>query len=176
MRRPLSPKELDRLQFAKNSIHVLPDNEIHPTAKISRFAFIGEDGFGLARNTDGTLVEVNHAGNVRIGAHVVVRVLVTIDRAVAGSTIIGDGTAIDHHCHIAHNVVIGEWNTFAAHCVIEGSCVIGSHNTFGAGVIVQRKVKIGNNCIFGSGCVVTKDVPDDSVMAGNPAKLLRKNE
>ena len=34
-------------------------------------------------------------------------------------------------------------------------------------------VRIGNNCIVGAGAVVTKDVPDFSIVAGNPATIIR---
>ncbi len=38
------------------------------------------------------------------------------------------------------------------------------------------RVTIGNNVIVGAGSVVTKDIPDNAVVAGNPAKVLRYNE
>lgn len=132
-------------------------------------------GFGYVRQEDGSLYRMPHRGNVIIEACVVIRDLVTVDRAVNGSTVIGFGTAIDHHCHIAHGAKIGKCNTLANGCIIEGSCEIGDFNTFGAGVIVQTKVKIGSHCVIGSGSVVTKDVEDYSVIVGNPGRLLRKN-
>lgn len=170
----LTEKQLKRLEFAKTHVEMHPYNNIHYSAFIHHTAVIGFDGFGWARDVDGSLVKVNHAGNVVIEKGVVIRAFVTVDRAVEGSTIIGEFTKIDHHSHIAHGVKLGKNNTLANGCIIEGSCEIGNNNTFGAGVIVQRKVKIGSNCIFGSGCVVTKDVEDNSVMVGNPARLLRK--
>jgi len=168
----MTEKEISRLEFAKGSVELRPFNNIHSSAYIDRTAVIGKDGFGWARDHDNTLVKMLHAGNVVIDKNVEIRAFVTVDRAVKGSTHIGEGTKIDHHCHIAHNVQIGKWNTFANACCIEGSCIVGDFNTFGANVVVQRKVKIGNNCIFGSGSVVTKDVADNSIMVGNPAKLL----
>jgi len=165
---------MDRLEYAKQSVpHPKEPRILTEDWKIAKSASIGCDGFGFARDTDGTLIKVWHKGGVFIGKSVEIRQFVTIDRGVEIDTVIGDGNKIDHHVHIAHNVQIGVWNTFAAHCVIEGSCEIGDYNTFGAGVIVQRKVKIGNNCIFGSGTVVTKDIPDNSVVVGNPGRIIR---
>lgn len=168
----LSEKELKRLEFAKSSHELHPLNNIHATAIIHPTALIGNDGFGFARDVDGTLVKVNHGGAVLIEKDVEIRAFVTVDRAVNGYTVIGEGTKIDNHCHIAHNAKLGKYNTIADNTTIEGSCEIGDYNTFGSNVVVQRKVKIGSYCKFGSGAVVTKDVPDNSVMVGNPARPL----
>lgn len=168
----MTEKEQARLKFAKESVELHPTDNIHSSALIHPTALIGFDGYGFARDVDGTLVKVNHAGNVVIEKEVVIRAFVTVDRAVNGSTIIGEGSKLDHKVHVAHNVKIGKWNTFANGCVIEGSCQVGDYNTFGTNVIVQRKVKVGSNCKFGSGTVIVKDVPDNSIMVGNPARYL----
>jgi acetyltransferase-like isoleucine patch superfamily enzyme len=52
--------------------------------------------------------------------------------------------------------------------------VIGDGSFLGFGVLVMPNVRIGKYCIIGAYSVVTKDVPDYSVVAGNPARLLRK--
>jgi UDP-3-O-[3-hydroxymyristoyl] glucosamine N-acyltransferase LpxD len=133
---------------------------------------IGKYGFGYERK-DGKPYRIKHLGNVIIGKEVEIGSNVCIDRGTVGPTVIGDYTKIDNQIHIAHNVKIGKCNLLAAGCIIEGSVHIGDNNTFGTGVIALRKVRIGNNCILGSGCVITKDVPDNSVMVGNPARLLK---
>lgn len=164
----------ERLAYAKSITDEHPGIKIDGTAVISRTADIGGDGFGYAREGNGSLVRMPHRGGVIIEKGVVIREFVTVDRAVNGNTTIGMFTAIDHHCHIAHGAQIGWHNTLANGCIIEGSCEVGDYNTFGAGVIVQTKVKIGSHCIIGSGSVVTKDVEDYSVIVGNPGRLLRK--
>jgi maltose O-acetyltransferase len=50
---------------------------------------------------------------------------------------------------------------------------IGANCWFGGGAIVCPGVTIGDNCVIGSGAIVAKDVPPNSVIAGNPAKLIR---
>jgi maltose O-acetyltransferase len=50
---------------------------------------------------------------------------------------------------------------------------IGKGCWFGGGAIVCPGVTIGDNCVIGSGAVVAKDVAPNSVVAGNPARLLR---
>lgn len=49
---------------------------------------------------------------------------------------------------------------------------IGDNVFIGNGAIVLPGVSIGNNCVIGAGSVVTKNVPENSVAAGNPAKII----
>ena len=50
--------------------------------------------------------------------------------------------------------------------------VIGDRVFIGAGSIILPGVHIGNDCIIGAGSVVTKDVPDGTIYAGNPARKI----
>ena len=54
-----------------------------------------------------------------------------------------------------------------------GLPVIGDNVSLGATVTIIGSVKIGNNVTIGAGSVVVKDVPDNCVVAGNPAKIIR---
>ncbi len=51
---------------------------------------------------------------------------------------------------------------------------IGEDCWIGGGAIICPGVTIGNRCVIGAGSVVTKDIPDDSVAVGNPARVIRK--
>lgn len=50
---------------------------------------------------------------------------------------------------------------------------IGENCWFGAGAMVMPGVSIGHRCVIAAGAVVTKDIPDDSLVAGVPGKVLR---
>lgn len=54
-----------------------------------------------------------------------------------------------------------------------GLPIIGDNVSLGATVTIIGNVKIGNNVTIGAGSVVVKDVPDNCVVAGNPAKIIR---
>lgn len=52
--------------------------------------------------------------------------------------------------------------------------VIGDDCWFGAGVLVMPGVTIGDRCVIGAGALVTRDIPDDCLALGSPAKVVRR--
>ena len=50
---------------------------------------------------------------------------------------------------------------------------IGDNVTLGANVVIIGDVHIGNNVVVGAGSVVVKDVPDNAIVAGNPARIIK---
>jgi acetyltransferase-like isoleucine patch superfamily enzyme len=59
---------------------------------------------------------------------------------------------------------------------VRGMIIINHDAWIGAGTIILPNIRIGECAIVGAGSVVTKDVPPYSVVAGNPAKIIRKLE
>lgn len=53
-----------------------------------------------------------------------------------------------------------------------GKVKIGNNIVFGRDVTILKGVTIGNNCIIGAGSIITKSIPDNSVVAGCPAKVI----
>jgi maltose O-acetyltransferase len=51
---------------------------------------------------------------------------------------------------------------------------IGNDCWVGGGAVVCPGVNIGDRCVIGAGSIVTKDIPDDSLAVGNPARVTRK--
>lgn len=155
-----------RLAYAIESKPIYPSNNIHYSVLIGKNVVIGGDGFGYARDKDGTLVKMPHKGNVVIEKFVSIGSNTCIDRAVEGSTIIGEGTKIDNLVHIAHGVKIGKHCLIVAGSVIGGSVVIGDRCFIGINASVKNKVTIGNNVTVGMGAIVLKDVPDGLTVTG----------
>jgi serine O-acetyltransferase len=76
--------------------------------------------------------------------------------------------SIGENCWINQQVTIGYRNT-------PTPPTIGNNVKIGAGAIVVGELKIGDGAIIGAGAVVTKDVPANSVVVGNPARIIKKD-
>jgi len=80
---------------------------------------------------------------------------------------IGSVTKLGERCNIRQNVTIGN-----RHGETKGA-VIGNNVSIGAGAIILGDIKIGNNAVIGAGSVVLDDVPANSVVVGNPARVVK---
>lgn len=91
----------------------------------------------------------------------------------------GNGLAINHYsCIVVHaNCELGEEVTLRQGVTIgtngRGEPVLGNNVDVGAGTAIIGNVHIGNNVVIGANSVVTHDVPDNAIVAGNPARILR---
>lgn len=166
--------ELKRLEFAKSLTRARPKDVIHWSVSEGLYSSVGGEGFGWVRTPSGELYKMPHTGNVVIEKDVTIGSNTCIDRAVVGSTIIGEGTKIDNLVHIAHGAKIGKHCLIVAGTVVGGSCEIGDYSYLGMGSLIKNKVKVGKGCTIGMGAVVLKDVPDGETWVGNPAKKLEK--
>src|SRR5262245_42653845 len=88
---------------------------------------IGSDGFGQAKNPDGTFQKIPQKGIVVIEDDVEIGSNCSIDRATMGETVIRKGVKLDNMIQIAHNVEIGENTVIAAQTGIAGSTKIGKN-------------------------------------------------
>jgi sugar O-acyltransferase (sialic acid O-acetyltransferase NeuD family) len=87
---------------------------------------------------------------------------------------LGDFVFINCGNGIGHDVEIGDFTTIYSHIDISGGVKIGSHCVIGTGATINPGVSIGNNVIVGAGSVVIRDVPDNVVIAGVPAKIIKE--
>jgi acetyltransferase-like isoleucine patch superfamily enzyme len=139
--------------------------EIGPeaTVRLGRWSWIGH----------GTKIRA-HEGTVEIGAKSVLGQECTISSF--------QHVAIGRECIVADRVMLIDFD----HGVVEverpirlqgiykRDVDVGSNCWIGYGACILRGVTVGDNCIIGANTVVTRDVPDDTVVAGAPAKILRK--
>jgi UDP-2-acetamido-3-amino-2,3-dideoxy-glucuronate N-acetyltransferase len=121
----------------------------------------------------------------RVGAFVEIQKNATIGKRckISSHTFICEGVTIEDECFIGHHVVFindlypaavngaGGLQTEADWHVVETR--VGRRASIGSGAVILAGVTIGEGAIVGAGSVVTKDVPPETIVAGNPARKLR---
>lgn len=126
----------------------LPDERfatvVHPSAVVSSFASVAP-GTAIMQNA----VVCSAA---RVGRHVQVLPLTVI----------------------SHDVVVEDFATIAGGAALSGHVRVGRSSYIGSGVRIREKVNIGEGALVGIGAVVLEDVPPDTVVAGVPARPIRR--
>ena len=88
-----------------------------------------------------------------------------------GGITIGDNTLIGHNVVIA--TLNHDMNPEKRGSLIPSPVKIGDRVWIGAGAIILPGVTIGDNAVIGAGSVVTKDIPENTVAVGSPARVIR---
>ena len=93
---------------------------------------------------------------------------------------IGKSFHANIYSYVAHDCVIGDYVTFAPRVMCNGNVHIEDHAYIGTGAILkqgsnEKPLIIGRGAIVGMGAVVTKDVAPNTIVVGNPARLLSKS-
>lgn len=124
--------------------------------------------------------------NTKIGAFVEIQknAFVGENCKISSHTFICEGVTIEDNVMIAHNVTFTN-DTYPRSTNSEGTLqteadwkveptLVKHGASIGSGATILSNVTIGEGAIVGAGSVVTKDVPPNTIVAGNPAKVIRK--
>lgn len=148
------------------NVVIWPGVSIGAGSVIRAGVVIGADGFQV-RTDAASVMRVPHAGRVSIGERVDIHANSCVDRAVFGTTSIGDDTTIDHFVYIAHDATIGARCRIVAHAAICGSVQIGDDAWIGPSSSIANGISVGARAWVSIGAVVTRDVASGQQVSGN---------
>ncbi|OGH97752.1 MAG: UDP-3-O-(3-hydroxymyristoyl)glucosamine N-acyltransferase [Candidatus Margulisbacteria bacterium GWF2_38_17] len=132
-------------------------------------AVIGSDGFGYVPENK-TWKKVVQIGRVVIEDDVEIGANTAIDRGAIGDTVIGWGTKIDNLVHVAHNIKIGKSCAIAGQVGFAGSTTLGDNVSVAGQAGFSGHIKIGNGCTILGKAGVTKDLAENQLVSGFPAR------
>ena len=140
-----------------------------PEIKRKLYLKIKKDGYSLANiiHPSATISPSAKLGN---GLIIKPHALVSTD------SFIGDNVSIEENAIIGHDSVVGDHAQISANVVVAGGCSIGEATYIGLSVPIKQGIKIGANSIVGMGSVVLRDIPDNVIAMGNPARPMKNKD
>jgi acetyltransferase EpsM len=93
---------------------------------------------------------------------------------VSSHTTIGRHVLVNRGALIGHDVQVGDYVTIGPGANIAGFCRIGAGTYIGMGAIVVDRLVVGRGSVIAAGAVVTRDVPDHVMVAGMPARVVKR--
>ena len=132
-------------------------------------AVVGSDGFGFAKQDDGSYYKIVQAGTTVIEDNVEVQAHSCIDRATVGETRLRRGAKVDNLVQVGHGCEIGENTLLCAQVGLAGSSKTGRNVVLTGQVGVAGHLTLGDNVIVTPQSGVPADVPPDKVVSGSPA-------
>ncbi len=145
-------------------VHVAVEDN---ASRLKIAAELAAEGFTLVSVVDPTTVLLADA-TVGSGALLHVYAVLTACR-------VGDLAIINAHAQIGHDCVVGDGVHLAPHVGMGGNARIGDRAMLGTGAVVLPGIKIGNDVVVGANAVVNRDVEDNLIVAGVPAKPIGRN-
>lgn len=132
-------------------------------------AVVGSDGFGFAKQEDGTYYKIVQAGGIVVESGVEVQANSTIDRATVGETRVGKGVKIDNLVQVGHGCEIGENTLLCAQVGLAGTCKVGRNVILTGQVGAAGHLTIGDNAIVTPQSGIPSDVEPNTTVSGAPA-------
>lgn len=130
---------------------------------------IGSDGFGFARQEDGSWYKILQVGNVTLEDDVEIGACTTIDRGTLSETRVGNGTKVDNLVQIGHGSIIGSDNLICAQVGLAGSTRTGRNVVLAGQVGAVGHLTIGDGATVTAQSGVPGSVEAGKIISGSPA-------
>jgi UDP-3-O-[3-hydroxymyristoyl] glucosamine N-acyltransferase len=130
---------------------------------------VGADGFGFAKQSDGTHYKIVQSGPAVIEDDVEIQANACIDRATVGETRIRRGAKIDNLVQVGHACEVGEDAIICSQAGLAGSTKIGRNVLLAGQVGVAGHLTLGDNVIATAQAGIPSDVPAGTMVSGYPA-------
>ena len=104
------------------------------------------------------------------GVTVLINSIVHTNAKIGDFSCINNGAIVEHDCTLGNNIFIQPYG------VLAGSVKVGNNTVVGMGASVKEGIAIGANCLIGACSFVNKDLPDNSVAYGVPARIVHKRD
>jgi sugar O-acyltransferase (sialic acid O-acetyltransferase NeuD family) len=101
-------------------------------------------------------------------------ILVAPMASICSNVKVHQNVLINNLAHLGHDVQIGAHTVISPMVIIGGASIVGQGVYIGMGANIREGVKVGSHSIVGMGAVVVNDIPDEVIVMGNPARVVRK--
>ncbi|MCI0429433.1 MAG: UDP-3-O-(3-hydroxymyristoyl)glucosamine N-acyltransferase [Rhodospirillales bacterium] len=132
-------------------------------------ARVGTDGFGYAKQADGSYYKIAQSGSVVLEDGVEIGANATVDRATVGETRIRRGVKIDNLVQVGHASDIGENSILCAQVGLAGSTRIGRNCVMAGQVGIAGHLEIGDGVVAAAQSGIPNSVEPGQRIAGSPA-------
>ena len=130
---------------------------------------IGGDGYGFAKQANGSHYKIVQSGVAVIEDDVEIQTLTSIDRASTGETRVKRGAKIDSLVQVGHGCVVGEDNIICSQTGLAGSSILEKNVLLAGQVGISGHLTIHENAVIYAQSGIGGDVDAGAVMSGSPA-------
>jgi sugar O-acyltransferase (sialic acid O-acetyltransferase NeuD family) len=95
---------------------------------------------------------------------------------IAPFVVVGPSSSLGRHvacwpaAQVGHDATVGDFCFLGRSAIVSGFCRIGTGTYLGAGAVIRDRCRVGDFAVIGAGAVVVADVPDGTIVVGNPAR------
>lgn len=125
---------------------------------------LGKVRYGLAIDTNAFISKRTKIGE---GSVIMPGAIINSGTVLGKHVIVNTNSCVDHDCLLEDYVHVSPGSS------ISGNVKIKEGTHIGTGASVIQNINIGKWSIIGAGCIVIKDIPDFSVVVGNPGKIIK---